>query len=256
MLLKWTVLGLGSPPGILNTLDRWKLASHSEHPRIDFLDVVISRGPPAERVYGQAAKSHGITAMAVKRKLLVTFVVFAIVAGGAYVLKPRWEKPASFETFRSAEQTEWKEVLFKAGSFKILMPGTAKRREQRFSPAPGQDFHVMGLESKQGVWPVEFFVFSYEIRSAENESLLEQLRGGVLEGSKGKLIETRKMQLKTHVGEEFVFEATDQRGTRTQKSRHFIINNRYFFVSVVTPKDLAAANYVDKFLDSFQVLEA
>jgi len=163
--------------------------------------------------------------------------------------------------FQIQAQEEWTYYSSETGNFLVLAPGEMEYRVSSMDLAIGKlDYHIYFNQGKDSTENILYQV-SYcdypegSIHSDSTEFLQLLFEQNIKESAKtvsGKVIYEEDIQYKEYPGKLFkVHFADDQAAIKTHL---FMIENRYYALSVTSLKGKALNPYVDSFLSSFKIM--
>jgi len=153
----------------------------------------------------------------------------------------------------------WKEFSTAVGGFSILMPGTPQEQKQSLDSEIGPiDYYTFSSEDRASAYVVGYADYPADlIRQADPDAMLDGARDGAVSNVKGKLVNEREMSLRDYPGKELEIEApiggVSQNGTII--TRLYLVDQRLYQLITVTPQGRDSSEDVQKFLDSFKLLD-
>ncbi len=186
-----------------------------------------------------------------KRKIKVTLISAFIVIGGAYLLHRDHLPPPA----RNAEPMVWQEFICKDGDFCLQVPGiptTLKEPESVLLKLVKSK--VAGFTLERQDLPARFYVYYVDFPEADLQNADRQLEIVCTLGrlmKKGRL-DVKKIQYEGSPGRETTMDLEED--NYVEISRLYLVNDRFYQIAVITPKDQASANYVSKYLDFFRLV--
>jgi hypothetical protein len=147
----------------------------------------------------------------------------------------------------------WKEFSSAEGKYKVMMPGTPKETTQA-SPAGPIKFHT--VEEKNGAYVVNFTDITGT--ASEPPEKIDQRLDGARQGAagnvQGKVVKEDKITLEgKYPGRDIQIELPNDKGLI--RVRMYFVNGRLYQVMAVGTKSWTGSGDVQKFLDSFALLQ-
>jgi hypothetical protein len=153
--------------------------------------------------------------------------------------------------------SDWQRYPPRAGFFTALWPGNPDPQKLPALAGPdGKPVESVGYQLVRNDIPAVFGAFTYpapQVRVNVGE-LLTTISEGVAAESGGTITDRTPIRLGEVPGLEFRFEKSIQGQDAVQTSRVFFSGKRVYLAFVLTAKRRAGAEYVRKFLDSFEIL--
>lgn len=147
------------------------------------------------------------------------------------------------------QTTEWTKFSSPEGRFSVLMPNQPLNDDQsKETPVGKVVMHFFTSRSGTGIFIVAYS--DYAIGDAKRE--LDANRDTFLKGMKATLIAESDIKLQGNPGR-------DIKATRDQlniRSRIYLVGKRYYQAVAITPASLPGDVEADRFLTSFQLLQA
>jgi hypothetical protein len=148
-----------------------------------------------------------------------------------------------------AQTTAWTKFSSPEGRFAVMMPGQPMREEESKETLAGKVvMHFFTVGSGQGLFIVAYA--DYRIGDVKRE--LDANRDSFLKGMQATLVSESDIKLQENPGRE-IRAARDKLSIR---SRIYLVGKRYYQVVAITPATLPASLEADKFLTSFELVQA
>jgi hypothetical protein len=150
-----------------------------------------------------------------------------------------------------------KEFKSEAGGFSVMAPAPLQEASQEVKTPGGKvELHLFSTQQDDTGFYVGFCDYDPQLATPDKaEKMLDGARDGAVSSAKGKLVSEAKIDLSGHPGRELVIEASPGGGPPTIiKGRLFMVKNRLYQVTVVTPRGKARDKIVDDYLRSFKLL--
>jgi hypothetical protein len=157
--------------------------------------------------------------------------------------------------FAACGPTDWSEIRSKEGRFSIRMPAipVEKTREVQTEAGP-LTLRSWNLDHQGRHYTVSFSDYPEAFVTANDpETVLDRARQGATAAVAGKLLEERHISLGEHSGRFMV--VLDGRGDRVLQIRLLLIGARLYQFGIVTPIQDRSGAEVERFLDSFALLQ-
>lgn len=150
-----------------------------------------------------------------------------------------------------------KEFKSEAGGFSVMTPAPLQEAVQPVETQDSKiDLHLFSASQDDIAYFVAYCDYAPDLAKPDNaEKMLDGARDGAVGNSHGKLSLETAITLAGHPGREVVIEtAGEDRPPVTIKGRLFMVKNRLYQVTVVTPRTRAGEKSVNDFLQSFKLL--
>ena len=150
-----------------------------------------------------------------------------------------------------------KEFKSEAGGFSVMTPAPLQEAVQPVETQDSKiDLHLFSASQDDIAYFVAYCDYAPDLAKPDNaEKMLDGARDGAVGNSHGKLTSETAITLAGHPGREVVIEtAGEDRPPVTIKGRLFMVKNRLYQVTVVTPRTRAGEKSVNDFLQSFKLL--
>ncbi len=159
-------------------------------------------------------------------------------------------------TFALAVQQppEWVKVDSTEGRFTAVMPSTPEKGVRDVDTAVGKlQLHTFGSSNKTGQYMLSYADYPNEPTAAQQEAVLDGVRGGVLKGLQAELQTETKVTLRGYPGRELrAVKVTD--GNEVVFSwKMFLVGRRLYQMGVATTKADSQSPDIQKFFTSFQL---
>jgi hypothetical protein len=153
------------------------------------------------------------------------------------------------------QQPTWKEFSSAGGAFSVLMPGTPTEQVRTADTASGPiNAHMFLVEQGDVVYTVAYSDYpDTVVQEGTSNLILDGARDGAVAKVQGALLSDTIVSVDGHQGRELIIEAAG--GKVTIQTRLVIVRRRFYQVMVITPKEKALSEDVNKFLDSFTFLK-
>jgi hypothetical protein len=153
------------------------------------------------------------------------------------------------------QQVTWKEFSSSEGRFSVLMPGTPSEKTSKVNTEVGPvDMFSFRVTQEDSGYDVNYNDYPDAVVEASDAgSMLDGARDGIVSSLQGKLLTEFIISLDGYPGRDIRVEGPD--GEHTVRTRLYLVDNRLYQLTVVTPKEDSFSKDVAKFLDSFELLE-
>ena len=151
----------------------------------------------------------------------------------------------------------WREFICKEGDFSLQVPGVPTKLKQPESVLLKlANSKVAGFSLERQDLPALFYVYYVDFPEADLQDPDKQLETvfTFARSMKKRKLDVKKIQFEGFPGRETKMDL-DGKGGYVEVSRVYLVNNRFYQISVATPKDQTSANYVSKYLDSFRLVD-
>jgi hypothetical protein len=158
---------------------------------------------------------------------------------------------------RAATDENWDTFSPVGGAFKVLMPTTPTTDSKELpSPFGKAKITTHTAASEDGrAFMIAALTMPVDISAlGSSGEMLDSFVGGMAQGFKGKVVSQKTIKLGDYAGKEF--EATALEGKSTFRGRAYVVKDKIFVVGVLAAKDSAEGDSVEKFLDSFELVQA
>jgi len=172
--------------------------------------------------------------------LLYVFICFfSLVAFSILSINERFDE----------SKIAWQEFLSNEGRFCVLMPGEPMQRVQK-------DGEVNNSISFVGLGGAAFTVVysdipEYKIKNEAHDKLLKDYIANINRNVKGEILSSSLHTSGKSTGLQFVI---GLKNNQAFKGRVYLVNNRIYFISVVTMMQNIDGKSVQRFFDSFAIL--
>lgn len=157
-------------------------------------------------------------------------------------------------SFLHAQQPVWKELRSTEGGFSVFMPGTPTPNKVTVNTASGvEEAYTFTLnEGELNEYIVAYSKYS-ETNSKESSTdrLLDSVRDGILLVQQGKLLSEAAITLDGHSGRAI---AVERPGGVITMARFYVVDNRFYQLSVKAKANERELEAMRRFLDSFKLL--
>lgn len=156
----------------------------------------------------------------------------------------------------SAQPNSSRQIITAQGGFAVLMPdSTTITREVINLGAAGGNAERVTYVSGTGnaSYQVSYFDYADSLvkKVKADTAFLNSGRDGFLKSLNGKLMMEKNVKLGWYTGRDLTIEASDGALYRIQV---YMVNRRFYQVTVVVPKGKTLADSPDKFFDSFMLV--
>lgn len=154
-----------------------------------------------------------------------------------------------------AQQTpEWVKVNSTEGRFSASMPATPERDVQDVDTAVGKlQLYSFSSAGNAGQFMLSYADYTREPTTAEQEKVLDGVRGGVLKGLNAELVTETKITLQGHPGREFRAVRVTDGSEVVFNWKMFLVGKRLYQMGVGTMKSDAESPDIQRFFKSFQL---
>jgi hypothetical protein len=160
-------------------------------------------------------------------------------------------------------QTNWKSFTSEKGKFTVLTPGEFTEKINTTETAIGKtEYHTFLYQSEDDKADNLVYMVSYcdypegAIHSDSTELLKEFFEVTVesaLKSVKGELFYSSEIKLGEYPG--MLWRINYQKGTATIKTKSYLVGRRYYSIQTVTYREKGLNPLIDKFLNSFKLIE-
>ncbi len=150
-----------------------------------------------------------------------------------------------------------KEFKSEAGNFSVMTPAPLQDSVQQVETPSGEvALHLFTGQADEIAYVLGYCDYSPELAKLDYaERMLDGARDGAVENTKGKLIAESSISLEGHPGREIVVQiAREDQPPMILKGHFFMVKNRLYQVTVVSPRSRAQDKAIDDFLQSFKLL--
>jgi hypothetical protein len=202
--------------------------------------VIISRHPTRSR-RAKIMWSLGVTVLC--WGLFIAFIT--IVAGG--------------RTLLTLGQPSWQEFKSPAGRYSVMMPGKPKVQSQTVDTLAGPlELNMAILEDRAGTYTVMYSDYPPDLIQPEAvDSVLDNAAHGGATSMDGEIVQVNPFSMGPFPGREAEFKVPAQ-GSQPAikiKTHFFLVNNRMYQVMVLVTQNQVYPEGVQKFFDSFQLID-
>ncbi|MFH1830221.1 MAG: hypothetical protein ABH871_05545 [Pseudomonadota bacterium] len=150
------------------------------------------------------------------------------------------------------DKVEWQELVSEEGGFTIMMPDTPTFNISIQDTAVGDiEENAYSLKTKEAEYNVEYLDLPFIARIFGRKIIFKRAKTGLLKDEKGKEISFVNIKQEGIRGAELVFETRKQRG----KARFLLKREKLYVLIVTVSKKSDEDEVMDKFLDSFKIIE-
>ncbi len=160
-------------------------------------------------------------------------------------------------------QTKWHPFTSEKGKFTVLAPGEfIEKFNSVETPIGATEYHTFLYQSEDDKADNLVYMISYcdypegSIHSDSTELVKEFLEVTVesaVKSVKGELFYSSEISLGKFPG--ILWRVNYQDGEATIKTKSYLVGRRYYSVQTVTYKEKGLNPFIDKFLDSFKLIE-
>ena len=157
--------------------------------------------------------------------------------------------------FAVQQPLEWVKVNSTEGRFTAVMPSAPEKGVRDVDTAVGKlQLHTFGSSNTTGQYMLSFADYPNEPTVAQQEAVLDGVRGGVLKGLQAELVTETKITLKGYPGREMrAVKVTD--GNEVVYSwKMLLVGRRLYQMGVATTRADSQSPDIQKFFTSFQLV--
>ena len=155
------------------------------------------------------------------------------------------------------DQISWRDFSSAQGRYSIIMPGAPDDQTLTIDTTAGPiDKHLALFENRSGAFVVIYADYPASLaRQADPQQLLDDERDNAIAATKGALFNERRLALDGHPGREIKIDIPGDGAlpAGVMTVRYYLVGDRLYEITVVTPKTRPAPDITQKFLDSFQL---
>jgi len=171
--------------------------------------------------------------MNIKKALIFLVIVFVLTAAG----------------------TEWKLFTSESGGFSVRFPREPEKQTEQVNMPVGEGYKKINMYMIMVRDPGFTYLVVYnempEWNPEDADYIFDQARDGGIASLNGKLISEKDIRLDSHPGREI--KLNNSKGLY-YRSRMYLVEDRFFQISVTTLEKEAASSNIAKFLNSFELL--
>lgn len=161
------------------------------------------------------------------------------------------------------QTNDWKEFSPSKSDCAVLMPGEPEMREKLLNSDLGEIKLILYMYQppKDGSDPNVAYAVSYMDYPADRitsdssqliKAFFDNARDGAIRSIQGKLLTEEIIKYKQYPGREQRIDFRN--GMAVIKYRHYLVKNRLYSLQVITPTENNFNKSINKFLDSFKLL--
>src|SRR5687768_11957153 len=157
-------------------------------------------------------------------------------------------------SFLHAQQPVWKELRSTEGGFSVFMPGTPNPNKVTVNTASGlEEADTFTLnEGELNEYIVAYSKYTEaNSKKGSTDKLFDNVRDGIILVHQGKLLSETAITLDGYSGREIAVERPD--GVVTT-ARFYVVDNRFYQLSVKARSNEPERRAMRRFLDSFKLL--
>ncbi|MBN2378454.1 hypothetical protein JXM67_01445 [candidate division WOR-3 bacterium] len=170
-----------------------------------------------------------------KARSILSFLVFGFLLLGAEV--------------------EWKKYTSEKGGFSVLFPGEPETQTQQVNMQVGESFQKINMYMFMKQAPDFTYLVVYNKMPSWNpddaDYILDKARDRGLASLNGKLLSEKDITLDFHPGREVKIRSPEGFYYR---SRMYLVDDKFYQVSVTTVAEESSSANITKFLSSFKLL--
>ena len=131
------------------------------------------------------------------------------------------------------------------------MPGAPEESVQDMDTDKGQiSMHGLNLAERETAYIATYTDYPESVyKDRDNQSILDDVRDGILVNPPGTLLSEAVISLDGHPGRDITYEIND--GQITFRARVYLVGNRLYQMLAGTTTDKASNSDIGKFLESF-----
>ncbi len=186
-----------------------------------------------------------------KLRVLLPSVIATLVLSGYPVFQPTQAVEAV-----QPQQTLWRKFTSVEGGFSVLMPGKPNNFSLKLN-ANAQENDVRGYAITQYQGTVGYLVVYHDfpfktLQKEQAIQLLDMFADGFVKGTKGNLLNQRRVTLKGYPGKEVAVEHEN----KIVKVRMYLVNQRLYIVGVemTKEKEKNLSKSISGYLNSFTLV--
>lgn len=160
-------------------------------------------------------------------------------------------------------QDKWNSFKPEGTNATVLMPGNADKRERMLTTAIGQIkltlfiYQPKGVNDDNLVYGISYMDYPVDRITSDSVNRLKEFfdnaRDGAINAIHGKLLTETEIKYRSYPGRE---QRVDfENGMAVIKYRHYLVKNRLYTLQVVSPPNNTTNASINKFLDSFKLLD-
>ncbi|MCK4233542.1 RDD family protein [candidate division WOR-3 bacterium] len=184
-------------------------------------------------------------------------VIFGFDIGLAryHWFKTEWSSPDEWR--EQLNEQKWQEFTSQEGRFSVLMVGTVNESiyEDKAKSLNGpSEFHAFSADNMNIDFLVAYRDYpDWYIQRINPDSLLEQVKNGIVVGFKGNIIFEEIVYLEEFRGKKIMAMSQDRK--TTMQSKIFLVENRVYLLFTEFPEGNEYSKDVEKFMNSFKIIE-
>lgn len=183
-------------------------------------------------------------------------VIFSILITALLVSPYPKIKAVTAEPSMLLVQSVWQPFSSSRGNFTVLMPGKPTEAQQTINTQAGaiKLLRFQTVRKGEAGYIVGYADLPNNVINtpADINNFFSGVTASMLAQSKGKLLSRRNIKLRTYPGREIKLQVSPGVTTR---SRFYLVNQRFYMMSVVTAKEQNLAKSIDGFFNSFRLLK-
>ena len=156
-------------------------------------------------------------------------------------------------SFLNAQQPVWKELRSTEGGFSVLVPGTPTPNQVSVNTASGvkEAYIFSSKDENLNEYLVACSYTEKNSREVSTDKLFDQVRDGILLAQQGKLLSEAAVALGRYNGRAI---AVERPGGVITMARFYLVDNRFYQLSVEAKTNESEPEAIKRFLDSFRLL--
>lgn len=157
-------------------------------------------------------------------------------------------------SFLNAQQPVWKELRSIEGGFSVLIPGVPTPSKVSVNTASGvEEANMFSLsEGELNEYMVAYSKYTEaKSKKGSTDKLFDNVRDGILLVHQGKLLSEAAITLDGYSGRAI---AVERPGGVITMARFYVVNNRFYQLSVKARSNERELKAMRQFLDSFKLL--
>ncbi len=168
-----------------------------------------------------------------------------------------------FFLFIAIPSIEWEVFQSFDGKFKILTPGKMEKKEKTIETGIGDITYITHYYQSSEkdpdnlVYMVSYCDYPENSIHSDSTEFLEEFFKTTIESSvesvRGELSYSSSIELEDYFGKIWRVDYNDGKGSI--KTKAFMVDNRLYTVQVISKKEKAMNIYINKFLDSFSLID-
>jgi hypothetical protein len=157
----------------------------------------------------------------------------------------------------ACQESTWDRFVSEKGGFSILAPApmTVEMHTVALSSVAGpHPMMVAHCETETANYSVGYGDYPPPQMALPSKETLASARDWIMENTPGGMLQKQKwIKLESYPG--LAFEVQPRDGERLGIVRLYLVNNRLYQLGVMVPVEGASAAYINRYLDSFTLLE-